>query len=151
MVFIGREIIGIEYLNVEREVIRIDQRQSEVQHSPIIRWTTGHLDLTICGASLIPGISSECGNHSTGSRSIQEEYVSLKILYFEIWLSWFLNSTRICWHQPLSRNSPCTLQSWQWWRYNEDWMYWWRLSYSWWEEERDEREKAQGCCSRKRC
>ena len=50
----------------------------------IIRWTTGHSDLTICGASLILGISSECGSHSMGSRSIQGELVSLKILDAEI-------------------------------------------------------------------
>ena len=81
-VYIGREIIGIEYINVEREVssICIDTYililKNVIHKLKSFRWIIGHLDLITYGLILLLETLSECGSHLMVFRSIQMEFVS---------------------------------------------------------------------------
>ena len=76
-VYIGREIIGIEYINVEKEVSSINIDTYITYSWKLFRWIIGHLDLITYGLILLLETLSECGSHLMVFRSIRMEFVSL--------------------------------------------------------------------------
>ena len=84
LVYMGREVIGIEYLNVEKEVGATTNKPNaavRVVTDLLLSVTTGPSVLTTCGASQAPGPSSECGSPSTVCRSTPAVWVGTESTY----------------------------------------------------------------------
>ena len=82
LVYMGREVIGIEYLNVEKEVGATNPvLLCVLLLNLLLSVTTGPSVLTTCGASQAPGPSSECGSPSTVCRSTPAAWVGTESTY----------------------------------------------------------------------
>ena len=81
LVYMGREVIGIEYLNVEKEVGATNPFEPVVTDLLLLSVTTGPSVLTTYGASRAPGPSSECGSPSTVCRSTPAVWVGTESTY----------------------------------------------------------------------